>query len=587
MSFRDYLAVIRSRKAVLMLTVVVVVGLVVARSSQEQPVYEAGAAVLLHGSTAEQLLGPPGQPVPVGTEVEVMGSPSVSKLVADRLGYEPQVSVSSRDGTAVVDLTATDTDAARVASTVNTYAEVYVEIRRQRLVDTLFEASEQILVQIESIDEEIAALEAPLTALDARIIAAGTDEERVRLFAERQLFEDEVDRARAPLESRRAAYQTQLDELQLVKNLTNSGGAQIVATAGVPTRPVTPTPVRDGMAALGVGLVLGLGLVFLFEYLDDTIKVKDDLEHATGATVVGLIPQVPGWRDPRSSLLVTVNQQSSAAAEAYRALRTSLQFVGLERPVVVIQVTSPTAGEGKTTTASNLAVTFARTGLRVVLVDCDLRRPRVHDFFGVDNATGFTSVLLGEVPLAEAMKPVDSDKNLLVLPSGPPPPNPSELLSTPGTSAVFAALRLGADVVLVDSPPVLPVADATVLAGISDAMLLIAAAGRTTRRDCRRAVELLGHVDAALVGVVLNGATPQAVYGYRPGRAYRYTYRDESKPGRGRRKRRQRSKRPVQLEARVDHPTEAPAADNGTSTAEGGRPHVETEGPPAESTSAH
>jgi capsular exopolysaccharide synthesis family protein len=164
---------------------------------------------------------------------------------------------------------------------------------------------------------------------------------------------------------------------------------------------------------------------------------------------------------------------------------------------------------------------LANTGQRVIIVCCDLRRPRIHEFFGLTNATGFTSVLLGKSPLSAALQPVPGQAGLALMASGPPPPNPSELLASRRTAEVLAALRSECDVVLVDSPPVLPVTDSIVLSRMVDATILVGTASRTTRKEYRRAVELLQQVDAPLVGTVLNGVEEEGLYGYGYGGYYR------------------------------------------------------------------
>jgi capsular exopolysaccharide synthesis family protein len=243
---------------------------------------------------------------------------------------------------------------------------------------------------------------------------------------------------------------------------------------------------------------------------------------------VGLIPAVPGWKDRDKPRVVSVVDPNSPTAEAYRALRTSLLFLALDRPVRVLQITSPSASEGKTTTLANLGVSMASAGSRVVISCSDLRRPRIHDFFGLTNDVGLTSVLLGEVALKDALQPVPGIDGLSILASGPLPPNPSELLSSARVAEVFASLQEDFDLVLLDSPPVLPVTDAAVLSRQADALLLVATAGGTTRREFSRAVELLRQVDAPLIGSVLNGVTGEGGYGYAYGYSRYSSYVAES-----------------------------------------------------------
>jgi capsular exopolysaccharide synthesis family protein len=231
-----------------------------------------------------------------------------------------------------------------------------------------------------------------------------------------------------------------------------------------------------------------------------------------GLGVLGLIPQVSDWKAKEKSRVMSLTEPSSPTAEAYRILRTSIQFLSLDRRIRILQVTSANAQEGKTTTLANLAVAFANSGLRTVAVCCDLRRPRVHEFFNLGNAVGFTSVLLGNVGLTQALQPVQGQERLLLLASGPLPPNPAELLATSRTAELFRTLAGQADVVLIDSPPVLPVTDALVLSQWVDSTLFVGSAGLTTRKAAARAVEMLQQVNAPLAGAVLNGVTNASGY---------------------------------------------------------------------------
>ena len=272
----------------------------------------------------------------------------------------------------------------------------------------------------------------------------------------------------------------------------------MVTSAALPTAPVSPRPGRAGLLAALGGLGLAIAVALLLERVDDSLRTKAQLERAAGLPVIGTIPTVSA---SLASLgrpsVVSLTTPRSPATEAYRTLRTAVQFLPIEG-VTMIQVTSPTAGDGKTTTLANLGVALARAGQQVALVCCDLRRPKLHEFFGMTNDIGFTSVLLGKVPLSAALQQVPDQDRLYVLASGPLPPNPSELLSSRRAREVLASLRAEAEIVLIDSPPVLPVSDAMIIAGLVDITLLVCAADRTSTRDVTRAVEQLRQVEAPL-----------------------------------------------------------------------------------------
>ncbi|MGH9124820.1 MAG: polysaccharide biosynthesis tyrosine autokinase [Acidimicrobiales bacterium] len=307
---------------------------------------------------------------------------------------------------------------------------------------------------------------------------------------------------RASLNATLASDQTQLIQSQAP---TNQGGAQILAPAPVPSTPTKPHPKRTAAEGLAVGIVLAFGLAFLVDYLDNRVRGQDDLVHVTGGLpVLGLIPPTPGWRDGRVARVISVEDPAAEVSEAYRRLRTSIQFLALDRSLKTIQVTSPWKSEGKTTTVVNLAVTLARSGQRVIVVDCDLRRPRIAEFFHLSSRVGFTSVLLGDAPLSRALQPVEGVEGLRVLPAGVAPPNPSELLSGKRTREILERLAADADCLLIDSPPVLPVSDAAVIAGLVDGVLVVVNDNSTKRKQLQRAMELLTQVGSTVAGLVLN-----------------------------------------------------------------------------------
>jgi capsular exopolysaccharide synthesis family protein len=500
LGLRDYLRIVARRKQIIVIVVLVVTVPAVVLALLKTPQYEGAAEILLQQRTSETLFDPnsgvradPARELQ--NEIRILSSAPVRTEVRARVGSAPKVSASAIGSTDLIRVAARSNDPSRAALLANTYANAYIDIRRKQSVDDVLAASQQIQGKISDLQKQIDS--AP----------AGSQKDS--------------------LVQTQAGFKQQLDQLQVAGAL-KQGGAQLVTPAVVPSSPVEPQPIKTGAIALFFSLILGLGLAFLREFLDDSVKSKDDFERvASGVPVLGLIPVVSAWRGREDAYLVSIEDPTSPAAEAYRTLRTSIQFLGLDQPMRTLQVTSANPQEGKTTTLANLAVALARSGSTVAIVCCDLRRPRVHEFFGLQNEVGFTSVLLGKVPLAGAMQEVPDQARLSLLASGPLPPNPSELLSSKRTVEVFGSLQAEYDIVLIDAPPVLPVTDALVLSGRVDATLLVAVAGATTRKEAARAVELLRQVDAPLVGAVLNGVDTEGSYGY----AYQ-SYRYESPVGR-------------------------------------------------------
>jgi polysaccharide biosynthesis transport protein len=520
LDLRGYLRVVRRRKWIIMAATVLVAATALGVSLIQTPVYEGRAELLLQARSSETLFNPnTGARVDparaLDTEIQVLKSRPVRDLVEDRIGNAPEVTASGVGQTDVFVVKAESTDPERAAAIANAYADAYIDFRRTQQVNDLLQAAAQIQQKIDQLQGQIEALETTDTTLRPGASAA-TDQNIAQ---------------RNSLLQQQAVFLQKLDQLQVDAAL-KSGGAQLVTPAIAPIDPIRPTPERNTVLGLVVGLMLGVGLAFLFEFLDTTLKGKEDVERAVpGLPIVGLIPALPNWKDERSTVVVSVSEPKSPAAEAYRSVRTSIQFMGLDKRIRVIQVTSPGQAEGKSTTISNLAVALANAGQRVVVVDADLRRPRLHHFFGCDNAVGLTSVLVGDVDLPSALQPATDVKRVHVLASGPIPPNPSELLATARMGQLLDTLSDHADIVLVDCPPVLPVTDATVLAPKVDATVLVVRASKTHQGQLRRAVEVLAHVQAPLMGIVVNGISGEEGYGYAYGYGYRYVPSDG---GRGR-----------------------------------------------------
>jgi tyrosine-protein kinase Etk/Wzc len=262
-----------------------------------------------------------------------------------------------------------------------------------------------------------------------------------------------------------------------------------------------------------VGLLLGLGAVFFLEYLDQTIKNAADIERTLGMPVLGLIPYEPkiermtnGRRGDRVPAVFSELDPHNPVAEAYRALRTNVTFVGAERPVQLLVLTSPGPGEGKSTTATNLAMMLSQGGSRTLLVDGDLRRPGQHRAFGLVQQPGLTDILIGNADMREAIRPQVA-QNLDLLPAGPVPPNPAELLGSEAMQHLIGELRQEYTYIILDTPPTLPVTDATVAAAAADAAIIVMRSGETEEQAARRTVEQLGRVRTRIAGVVLNGVS--------------------------------------------------------------------------------
>jgi capsular exopolysaccharide synthesis family protein len=388
-----------------------------------------------------------------------------------------------------IDLSVTAGSAKEAAKLVNLYARTYIDQTTRSRVAVLARASDAIDAQLADLDVE------------RRRISREVDDATSRGSNRTQSLVDQL----SALDIQRSTYVQRLQNLQLSADLADDQSAQVVEAAEPPSRPISPKPLRDGVIGLMLGLGLGLAIALAREFLDDTVRTPSDLDALTDGTVPTL-GRVPTFEDA-SAGLVTVSTPASPAAEAFRAVRTSVRFVALDRAMKVIQVTSAEAGEGKTTVVSNLAGALAQAGHRVAVVSCDLRRPDLHDRFGEPSSPGLTDVLVGECLLSETMR--ETTSGVYLLPSGARPPNPSELLGSSRMKAVVDFLVSEFDFVLLDSTPVLAVTDAVVVSQFAQATLLVVAARTTPRQRVREAIDGLVRAGAPLAGLILNKTDPR------------------------------------------------------------------------------
>lgn len=417
------------------------------------------------------------------------------------------VSVDLIRDTQLIVLNVEDTSPAQAAALANTIAEVFI-------AQNAAQQTSRFASSKESLSKEIAAVQASLAQTQAALDALGepdTPEEQAQ---------------KAQLETSLAQYRTSYANLlQSYENIRAAEAQELnnvsVVEPAVPPRvPIRPRVELNTLLAGLVGMVLAGAIAYVFEYLDDTLKSPEDISQRLGLWTLAAIGRIEG--KTAQDRLVTLSAPRSPIAEAYRLLRTNFQFAAVDRPLRRIVVTSPGPGDGKSTTAANLAVVFAQGGKSVILVDADLRRPQQHRIFQRTASYGLSTALVdAATPVTNFLQPTDVP-GLRLLTSGPIPPNPAELLGSQRMAQLMQVLNQEAEMVILDSPPVLSVADAAILANAADGVVLVADAGRTRREMARRAKEGLERAGANLLGMVLNRMTRQTA-GY-----YYYYYYDQS-----------------------------------------------------------
>lgn len=311
--------------------------------------------------------------------------------------------------------------------------------------------------------------------------------------------------------------------------------ATLVEPATVPTTPASPQPLRNLLLGTALGLLLGAGLALVRELVDTRVKGEADVRRVTDQPAIGAIAFDPQAQDQP---LVVATDQHSPRAEMFRTLRTNLRYLDADDPPRTLVLTSTVPGEGKSTTTANLALALVETGASVCLIEGDLRRPRLLQYLGLENAAGLTDVLVGRAELEDVLQPY-GDGGLTVLGSGPIPPNPSELLGSSAMERLLTGLRETYDFVILDSPPLLAVTDAAVLSTVADGVVLVVGMGLVRREQLQRALENLERVDAELLGLVHNRLPVKGPDAYH----YAYESYAPDLPGDSRRSRRRTSGR--------------------------------------------
>ncbi|MEN3027596.1 MAG: polysaccharide biosynthesis tyrosine autokinase [Chlorobiota bacterium] len=402
---------------------------------------------------------------------------------------------------------------------------------------------------LQHLRQKVFELSVQLQAEEARLKA--TEQARQRAEAEfRQLPAQSIELARlrritGGLEKLHELLSEKLNEA-IIAEQSVFATVSILEKAVPPKRPISPNRSLNMMIATIVGLLLGIGFVLIRVLSDTTIRSPEDLE-SKGLVVLAAIPRIPPELTAQDAAMIAQTEEDvtfysrfpaeqvvpphlithyspkSPIAESYRSVRTALQFATVDTPHPLVVVTSSVPQEGKTTTSVNTAITFAQAGYRTLLIDADLRRPSAHNIFGFGREPGLVNVLIGDLPVDQACRPTGI-KNLDILTCGPIPPNPSELLGSERTRQLFQQLRQQYDIVLVDTPPVISVTDALVLAPLAHAYLLVARANETKIDALLKAQELLERVSARIIGVVLNEFDISTTYGsyYRYYRYYKY-----------------------------------------------------------------
>ena len=509
------------------------------------------------------------------TYIQLVTTQPVLDAVAEQLGYgisKDQIIVQQLRDTQVIQLTVEDQNPQRASDIANVLVEKLIAqneiLQSGRFTSTEASLQEQIKqmeeqisgiqtvitqVSTQNLKDQIAQLEAQIgplqievSTLEQEIVALPTYkvENKIKI-AEKQarleqikpllsLYQEIYSNLKVlgkPFENassenlRLTQLQTTLGLYQQIYiNLLNSlESIRLARLQNTPNivqiepalpvqEPIRPRPLMNTALAAAVGLMLAAGIVFLIEYLDDTLKTPEDVERVLGVPVLGFVAEMQYKKKSAEEVYVT-RQPRSPVSEAFRSLRTNLEFAAVQKPIRTLLVTSPGPSEGKTTIAANLAVIFSQAEKRVALMDADMRRPRVHRLLGMSNREGLSNLFLNQTRAFSVGRGREDLPHLLVITSGSLPPNPAELLGSEKMNHILEELRGPLDMVIIDTPPSL-VADAQVLSAKVDAVLIVIQPGTTHAEAAKASLDMFKRAGARVVGVVLNRIPRNRSYYY-------------------------------------------------------------------------
>jgi succinoglycan biosynthesis transport protein ExoP len=470
-------------------------------SKRMTPYYQSQTTVLVNEAPATQTTDYSSLMMSqqlTSTYSELMGKDTVLAEVQKQLGLtmtleklKNMITVAPVRDTQLIQITVETNNAQLSADIANSIASVFAG-QIQDIQGARFAQSK-------------ASLEGQLKDIEAQIASYQAQAEAATTADEKESLETKVTQYREIYSNLLQSYESvRLSEAQSVSSVVQ------VETAMAATKPIRPKTMQNTLLAMVAGVLLAAGGVVAKEATDDTIKSPEEIGRKFGLPILGVINHHNGDEDP-----ITLREPKSPTAEAYRTLRTNISYASVDKPLRTLMVTSPEPGEGKTTTLSNLAVAFAQNGMQVIVADCDLRHPRTHIAFRLNNRKGMSTLFAQNSYVLDGSCQPSGVENLSVVTTGNLPPNPAELLGSKKMHAILKTMVEHADVVLLDTPPTLAVADPAVLAPAMDGVLLVVRPGKTRASALKHTIEQMKQVGAKVIGIVLNDvSTHRTTYSY-------------------------------------------------------------------------
>lgn len=480
-------------------------------TNQQPRIYQSSTLIMVNGASGTQYDS--SSSIYLGMQLastysRTMTTKPVLDAVSAKMGYivlPESVKVQQVDNSQLINITVTDTDPQRAADIANTIVTVFasqvVEDQTSRYADL-----------ISNLETELANTDKQIESINTRLAAIPTDEAGNVLNPNDSVTRAQLETSLSQYEQARSYLVSDYQQLKLSEVLSTTTIVQKDPAVADPN-PIEPQPMRSALLAALVGFMVSAGIIFLVTFLEDTIRDPEEISRKWGVPVLGVISKYES-----SSALVTMSQPRAPISEAFRSLRTNLQFASAATPLKTIVVTSPSPEDGKTTVVANLANVVSQNNRKVVLVDADLRKPRIHKILELSNRTGLTDYFLSSQDHLSGVIKKTPSRNLFAITSGNLPPNPSELLGSDRMMEIVNLLAPHFNTIFIDTPPLLAVTDALVLAPRMDGVILVVDPRQTKRGAIKHAIEQLRQVNANLLGVVLNNV--------KVGRSHYYYNRD-------------------------------------------------------------
>ena len=515
MDLRRQLAVVRSWWPLLLVSMLLAGAVAYVVTSAQEKVYEARTTLIVGQSLSG--VNPDYTQLLVSqrlstTYAAIATTEPILNRVIQRLHLDEsaeqlarRVEATAAPDSSLLSIVVDDSSADRAAAIANAIAEGLIAASPSLQGD---EADLQAAVV-----EDLAAVREQIRQAQAEVDALTVNPERTPADDAR------LETLQARLISLRSTYA----ELLSLSATSAANLLSVVQPASAPDTPVAPRPALTALIAAIVGLLIAGAIAFIADSLNDAVKTADEVQEAVGLPTLGTIERMKGTNQPELYRLATLVYPRSSAAEAYRTLRANIEFAAIDQPIRTLLITSALPSEGKTVTAANLAMACAQNDQRVLLVDADLRRPGVHEIFGVPNEHGLTSLIRsGSAALESIVSHTESD-HLDLLTTGPIPPNPAELLGSQRMRSVLGDLEAAYDLVVLDTAPLRIVADAAVLSTFVGGVILVVDASKSRRGSLREAHDTLRRAQATILGAVINGVKA-------PVRSDYYHYETEDRP---------------------------------------------------------